>query len=252
TVRKRPGTVAIAASIASRYGIDVVPHLICGGFSRSDIEDMLIDLSFLGIDNVLALRGDSQSGERSFTPHSKGHTHACELVSQIMEMNSGHYLDTSLLQARATDFCIGVAGYPEKHIEAPNFTTDIDNLKHKIDLGAQYVVTQMFFDNSHYFSYVEKCRLAGITVPIVAGLKPFSTARQLTLLPQTFGLDLPEGLSAQVLNHINDAAAIRQIGTQWAIDQGLELMAAGVPALHFYTMGNADNIVQVAGALFSK
>ncbi|SUE34846.1 methylenetetrahydrofolate reductase [NAD(P)H] [Rikenella microfusus] len=248
-VRKRPGTVGIAAAITARYGIDVAPHLICGGFSKFDIEDALIDLSFLGIDNVLALRGDNIRGERTFRPAPGGHPHACDLVSQIMNMNRGEYLDSELEHAKPTSFCIGVAGYPEKHAEAPNLAADIAHLKTKIDAGASYVVTQMFFDNAKYFAYVDACRAAGITVPIVAGLKPFTTKTQLSLLPQTFGVELPDDLVRAVEN-CKDNAAVREVGIEWAIRQGRELIAAGVPALHFYTMGKADNVERIAKELF--
>ena len=248
-VRKRPGTVGIAAAITARYGIDVAPHLICGGFSKFDIEDALIDLSFLGIDNVLALRGDNIRGERTFRPAPGGHLHACDLVSQIMNMNRGEYLDSELEHAKPTSFCIGVAGYPEKHAEAPNLAADIAHLKTKIDAGASYVVTQMFFDNAKYFAYVDACRAAGITVPIVAGLKPFTTKTQLSLLPQTFGVELPDDLVRAVEN-CKDNAAVREVGIEWAIRQGRELIAAGVPALHFYTMGKADNVERIAKELF--
>lgn len=248
-VRKRPGTVGIAAAIMARYGIEVVPHLICGGFSKYDVEDALIDLCFLGIDNVLALRGDNLRGERTFRPAPGGYLHAVELVQQIMHMNRGEYLDSELEHAKPTSFCVGVAGYPEKHAEAPNMATDIAHLKAKIDAGASYVVTQMFFDNAKYFAYVEACRAAGITVPIVAGLKPFTTKTQLSLLPQTFGVDLPDDL-VQAVEQCKDNAAVREVGIEWAVQQGRELMAAGVPALHFYTMGKADNVERIAKTLF--
>ncbi len=248
-VRKRPGTVGIAAAIMARYGIEVVPHLICGGFSKYDVEDALIDLSFLGIDNVLALRGDNLRGERTFRPAPGGYLHAVELVQQIMHMNRGEYLDSELEHAKPTSFCVGVAGYPEKHAEAPNMATDIAHLKAKIDAGASYVVTQMFFDNAKYFAYVEACRAAGITVPIVAGLKPFTTKTQLSLLPQTFGVDLPDDL-VQAVEQCKDNAAVREVGIEWAVQQGRELMAAGVPALHCYTMGKADNVERIAKTLF--
>lgn len=250
TVRKRPGTVAIAAALNSRYGLEVVPHLICGGFSKSDTEDALIDLNFLGIDNVLALRGDNERGERMFRPANDGHTFAHDLVAQIGAMNRGEYLDPQMENAAPTAFCTGVAGYPEKHAEAPNLATDIAHLKAKVDAGAEYIVTQMFFDNSRYFDFVEKCRAAGIKVPIVAGLKPLTTARQLTLLPQTFGLELPQNLVERVLACGADTKAVREVGTQWTLEQSQELMAAGVPALHYYTMGRAENVAQIAKELF--
>lgn len=248
-VRKRPGTVGIAAAIMARYGVEVVPHLICGGFSKFDVEDALIDLSFLGIDNILALRGDNVRGERSFRPAENGHLHAVDLVKQIMDMNGGNYLDSELEHSKPTSFCVGVAGYPEKHAEAPNMATDIAFLKEKVEAGAAYVVTQMFFDNRKFFEYVDACRAAGINVPIVAGIKPFSTKSQLSLLPQTFGVDLPDDL-VKAVQDCPDNAAVRQVGIEWAIQQGRELIAGGVPALHFYTMGKADNVEKIARALF--
>lgn len=248
-VRKRPGTVGISAAITARYGIDVVPHLICGGYSKFDVEDALIDLSFLGIDNVLALRGDNIRGERTFRPAPNGHLHAVDLVRQIISMNRGEYLDSELEHAKPTSFCVGVAGYPEKHAEAPNLASDIAHLKEKIDAGASYVVTQMFFDNAKFFAYVDACRAAGITVPIVAGLKPFTTKTQLSLLPQTFGVDLPDDL-VRAVESCKDNVAVREVGIEWAVQQGRELIAAGVPALHFYTMGKADNVERIARTLF--
>lgn len=248
-VRKRPGTVGIAAAVMARYGIDVVPHLICGGFSKFDVEDALIDLGFLGIDNVLALRGDNVRGERLFRPAENGHPHAVDLVRQIVAMNRGEYLDSELEHAKPTSFCVGVAGYPEKHAEAPNLAADIARLKEKVEAGASYVVTQMFFDNARYFAYVEACRAAGIEVPIVAGIKPFTTKTQLSLLPQTFGVNLPDEL-VHAVEACRDNEAVREVGVEWAVQQGRELMAAGVPALHFYTMGKADNVERIAKALF--
>lgn len=249
-VRKRPGTVGIAAAIMARHGIDVVPHLICGGFSKYDVEDALIDLSFLGIDNILALRGDNMKGERTFRPAQGGHTHAVDLVQQIMDMNRGGYLNSELEHSKPTSFCVGVAGYPEKHAEAPNMAADIAHLKTKVDAGAEYVVTQMFFNNDKYFAYIDACRAAGIQVPIVAGIKPFSTKTQLSLLPQTFGVDLPDELVKAVEACGDDNRAVREVGIEWAVKQGRELIKAGVPALHFYTMGKADNVERIAKVLF--
>ena len=248
-IRKRPGTVGIVAAIMARYGIDVVPHIICGGFSKYDNEDSLIDLHFLGIDNVLALRGDNLCGERGFTPVKEGYSYAAELVGQIAAMNRGEYLDSEIAEAKPTDFCIGVAGYPEKHAESPNLSSDIANLKAKVDAGADYVVTQMFFDNSKFFRFVEDCRRAGINVPIVPGLKPFATKSQLSILPQTFNVDLPEEL-VKAVAAAADNAAVREIGIEWAVRQGRELVSAGVPALHFYTMGRSENVVRIAKELF--
>lgn len=248
-VRKRPGTVGISAAIAARYGIDVVPHLICGGFSADETEDALIEMNFLGIDNVLALRGDNVRGEHTFRPHPGGHLHASELVAQIAGMNRGEYLSGEVEHPAPTDFCIGVAGYPEKHAEAPNLQTDIEYLKQKVDAGAHYIVTQMFFDNAKYFDFVARCRREGIEVPIVAGIKPFSTQTQLSLLPQVFGVNIPEELSRAVASAA-DNAAVRRIGIEWAIGQCRELIRQGVPALHFYTMSRPDNVEAVVKAVF--
>ena len=248
-VRKRPGTVGISAAIAARYGIDVVPHLICGGFSADETEDALIEMNFLGIDNVLALRGDNVRGEHAFRPHPGGHLHASELVAQIAGMNRGEYLSGEVEHPAPTDFCIGVAGYPEKHAEAPNLQTDIEYLKQKVDAGAHYIVTQMFFDNAKYFDFVSRCRREGIEVPIVAGIKPFSTKAQLSLLPQVFGVNIPEELSRAVALAA-DNTAVRRIGIEWAIGQCRELIRQGVPALHFYTMSRPDNVEAVVKAVF--
>lgn len=236
-VRKRAGTIGVAAALMARYGIDVVPHLVCGGFSRHDNENTLIDLSFLGIDNVLALRGDAGSGTGQYQK-------AEELVGQISGLNQGQYLGYD--SGDATDFCIGVAGYPEGHI-LNNRVVDIENIKRKVASGAHYIVTQMFFDNAHYFRFVEQCRAEGITVPIVAGIKPFSTINQLRLLPETFGVELPKDLTREVEKRPEH---VREIGIEWAVAQGRELIDRGTPALHFYTMGKADNVEQIVKQLF--
>ena len=248
-VRKRPGTVGISAAIQARYSIDVVPHLICGGFSADETEDALIEMNFLGIDNVLALRGDNMKGEHTFRPHEGGHCHASELVSQIASMNRGEYLSGEVEHCAPTDFCIGVAGYPEKHAESPNVKSDIARLKEKVDAGANYIVTQMFFDNSRFFSFVDECRAAGIEVPVIPGLKPFSTKAQLSLLPQVFGVNIPEELASAV-DKAPDNAHVRNIGIEWAVGQCRELIKAGVPALHFYSMGRPDNIASIASRVF--
>lgn len=248
-VRKRPGTVGISAAIQARYSIDVVPHLICGGFSADETEDALIEMNFLGIDNVLALRGDNMRGEHIFRPHEGGHCHASELVSQIASMNRGEYLSGEVEHCAPTDFCIGVAGYPEKHAESPNVKSDIARLKEKVDAGANYIVTQMFFDNSRFFSFVDECRAAGIEVPVIPGLKPFSTKAQLSLLPQVFGVNIPEELASAV-DKAPDNAHVRNIGIEWAVGQCRELIKAGVPALHFYSMGRPDNIASIASRVF--
>ena len=241
-VRKRPGTVGISAAIQARYSIDVVPHLICGGFSADETEDALIEMNFLGIDNVLALRGDNMRGEHTFRPHEGGHCHASELVSQIASMNRGEYLSGEVEHCAPTDFCIGVAGYPEKHAESPNVKSDIARLKEKVDAGANYIVTQMF-------SFVDECRAAGIEVPVIPGLKPFSTKAQLSLLPQVFGVNIPEELASAV-DKAPDNAHVRNIGIEWAVGQCRELIKAGVPALHFYSMGRPDNIASIASRVF--
>lgn len=248
-VRKRPGTVGISAAIQARYSIDVVPHLICGGFSADETEDALIEMNFLGIDNVLALRGDNMRGEHTFRPHEGGHCHASELVSQIASMNRGEYLSGEVEHCAPTDFCIGVAGYPEKHAESPNVKSDIARLKEKVDAGANYIVTQMFFDNSRFFSFVDECRAAGIEVPVIPGLKPFSTKAQLSLLPQVFGVNIPEELASAV-DKAPDNAHVRNIGIEWAVGQCRELIKARVPALHFYSMGRPDNIASIASRVF--
>jgi methylenetetrahydrofolate reductase (NADPH) len=240
-VRKRPGTVSIAAAIKYRYGVEVVPHVVCGGYNRSELEDILIDLSFLDIHNLLVLRGDPVAGERRFTPEKDGHPYALHLLQQVQGMSAGSY---------AAHFCCGVAGYPEKHCEAPNLEADLRHLKAKVDAGADYVVTQMFFDNQKYFTFVEACRSAGITVPIVPGLKPLAAERQLSLLPQTFHIDLPPALVHEVKRCRGNAQAIRAVGVEWCVAQCRELKQAGAPALHFYTMGNADNVEQIVRRIF--
>ncbi len=249
TIRKRPGTVGIAAAILYRYGVNVVPHIICGGFTREETENALIDLHFLGVKNLLIVRGDPQPSMKYFQAEPGGHSHALDLVKQVENLNKGVYIDEDLLNATATDFTIGVAGYPEKHIEAPNLESDLKFLKQKIDAGAEFVVTQLFFDNSKYFSFVDNCRKAGIEVPIIPGLKPISTMNHLNTLPQTFNIDLPDDLvkAVQACKNNNE---VRQVGVEWAIAQSKELIAAGAPVLHFYTMGRSDNIQQIAKAVF--
>ncbi|MCM1300931.1 MAG: methylenetetrahydrofolate reductase [Alistipes senegalensis] len=249
-VRRRPGTVGISAAIRQRYGIETVPHLICGGLSRYDIEDALIDMDFLGLHNVLALRGDKLQDERAFVPHPQGHAHAVDLVRQIAAMNRGQFVDGEVEVCHHSKFSIGVAGYPEKHADAPDAESDIRRLKEKIDVGAEYIVTQLFYDNARFFDFVRRCREADITVPIIPGIKPISTLRHLTLLPATFGCSIPADLEREILAHRDDPAAIRRIGTEWAIAQSRELKAAGVPVLHYYPMGKAENIVEIAKTVF--
>ena len=248
-VRKRPGTVGICAAIQNKYQVDAIPHILCGGFSKEDTENFLIDLGFLGIDNVMALRGDAVKSETYFTAERDGHSYAGDLVKQISELNNGKYLDAEIENQAQTDFCIGVAGYPEKHMEAPSLDSDIYFLKKKIDKGATYIVTQMFFDNAKYFSFVDKCRAAGITVPIIPGLKPLATKKQLNLIPHRFSLELPDDLITDVVK-CKDNKAVRELGVTWCIQQSKELIAAGVPVLHYYSMGKSDNIKKIASALF--
>lgn len=249
TIRKRPGTVGITAAIQYNYDVEVVPHIICGGFNKEDTENALIDLNFLGIKNLLAIRGDAEVHTKMFIPEKDGHTHALELVKQIVNLNNGNYLDEELGNTTSTDFCIGVAGYPEKHAEAPNIESDLKHLKAKIDAGAEYIVTQMFFDNDKYFSFVELCRKEGINVPIIAGLKPISAVNQIQTLPQTFNIDIPNELSLEIEKCKNNSEA-REIGIEWAIKQSKELIEFGAPALHFFTMGRSDNIQKIAKAVF--
>jgi methylenetetrahydrofolate reductase (NADPH) len=249
TIRKRPGTVGIAAALMYRYQVNVVPHIICGGFTREETENALIDLHFLGVRNLLVVRGDPQPSMKYFIPEPGGHAHAIDLVKQIVELNHGTYLEDDLLNVTATDFCVGVAGYPEKHIEAPNMESDMKYLKMKIEAGAEYVVTQMFFDNRHYFDFVRRCRDAGITVPIIPGLKPISALGQLNTLPQTFNIDLPDDL-VKAVQACADNREVRQVGVEWAVHQSRELIKQGVPVIHFYTMGRSDNIKKIAEAVF--
>ena len=237
-IRKRTGTVGICAAIMHRYKVDAVPHLICAGFTREETENALIDLNFLGINNVLALRGDARQFEDKFQPEPDGHQYAIDIVRQIMNMNAGRYLDSHIVDGEKTDFCIGVAGYPEKHFEAPNLESDLAFTKMKVDAGAHYIVTQMFFDNSKYFEFVAQCRAAGITVPIVPGLKPLTKRYQINAIPRKFFINLPQELVSEV-QKAKDDAAVRQIGIEWCIQQSRELKAAGVPCLHYYTMGDA-------------
>ena len=249
TVRKRPGTVAIAASIQHKYGIPVVPHILCGGFSKSETEHVLIDLNFLGIKNVLALRGDGVKGQHVFQPEKNGHANANLLVQQIKDLGQGKYLEDDLKNNAPLDFCIGVAGYPEKHFEAPNMEQDLLYLKQKVDAGADYIVTQMFFDNRDYFDFVKKCREAGINVPIIPGLKPINLLNQLTVLPKIFSIDIPMELAKALAQcKTNDEAA--KVGTAWTIQQAKELVKQNVPSLHIYTYGVSDNVKEIVKAVF--
>jgi methylenetetrahydrofolate reductase (NADPH) len=248
-VRKRPGTVGICASIMNRYKVDAVPHLICGGFTVEETENALIDLMFLGVDNVLVLRGDPQKFEEKFEPEPGGHAYALDLVKQVNAMNEGKYLDATIMDAEPSSFCIGVAGYPEKHFEAPNLANDIHFLKKKVDAGAQYIVTQMFFDNQKFFEFVKMCRENGINVPIVPGLKPITKKYQLSSIPRHFYIDLPEALTLELIK-AKDAEARRQVGIEWCIAQSKELKEFGVPCLHYYTMGDVPTIRQIVEAVY--
>lgn len=248
-IRKRPGTVGICAAIMHRYGVDAVPHLICGGFTTEDTENALIDLNFLNINNVLAIRGDARKFEGKFIKEEGGHAYAIDLVRQIVDMNNGKYLDNNIEDGAKTEFCIGIAGYPEKHFEAPNIDLDMEFTKAKVDAGANYIVTQMFFDNQKYFDYVKLCRAAGIEVPIVPGLKPLTKKYQLSSIPRNFYIDLPDDLAKELLKAKNAEERI-QVGIEWCVMQSKELKAAGVPCLHYYTMGDSDVIRRIAEEVY--
>lgn len=235
-VRKRPGTESICASIMNKYSVDTVPHLICGGFGINETEDALINLHYLGIDNVLVLRGDAAKNENAFLPEPGGHKYASELLKQVVDLNSGIYLEEDLKNTSKTKFCIGVAGYPEKHFEAPNMESDLHYLKQKVDMGAEYIVTQMFFDNEKFYAFVKACREFGITVPIIPGLKPIYSTNQLTMLPKVFHIDIPKELSKEIIN-CKTEEAVEQVGTEWLLYQSQELKKFGVPILHYYTLG---------------
>lgn len=250
TLAKRPSTIAIVAAIMRRYpSLQIVPHVICGGASRSKVESELLDLHFLGVQNVVALRGDAIPGQRFFIPETDGFSHSSELVALISNLNQGRYLDPTVKNGLPTDFCIGVAAYPEKHYEAANLDTDIQYLKQKVEAGADYIVTQMFFDNNSYFSFVDRLRQAGITVPVIPGLKPVSSQRQIDLLPRSFHIDIPQPLVSE-LRQSKGADAAYQIGIEWAIQQSRELLAHGAPAIHYYTMAKSDNVCKIVKAVF--
>ena len=249
-VRKRPGTVGIAGAIQRKYGLPAVPHLICGGLSKYDIEDSLIDMDFLEIYNLLALRGDKRQMESRFIPHPDGHAHAVDLVKQIKAMNRGEFIDGEVEECHQSNFCIGVAGYPETHESAFSAEDDIRRLKQKIDAGAEYVVTQMFFDNEKYFDFVDRCRAVGINVPIIPGLKPLVNERQITGLADTFSISIPEDLKDAVSLCRGDRAMVKEVGLDWCIAQSKELKERGVPALHYYTMSKTENIARIAKAVF--
>ena len=248
-IRKRPGTVGICAAIMHRYGVDAVPHMLCGGFTKQETENALIDLGFLDVQNVLALRGDARKFEGKFIPEKEGHHYASDLVEQIRDMNQGNYLDDLTDQAAKTNFCVGVAGYPEKHFEAPNMEIDLRYIKKKIDAGADYIVTQMFFDNRKYFAYVDACRAAGIDVPIVPGLKPITKLYQLNSIPRHFHVDLPDDL-VNAITDAKDAAGRTQAGIEWCVAQSKELKERGAPVLHYYTMGDSSTIQAIAKEVY--
>lgn len=247
--RMRPGTVGICASLQYKYNVDAIPHVLCGGFTKEETEYLLIDCQYLGIDNLVALRGDPMKGEKYFTPTKGGNNYAIDLVKQIKEMNDGKFLHGELEIKNKPDFCIGVAGYPEKHIEAPSMDADLKRLKEKVDAGADYVVTQMFFDNQRYFKFVEAAKKIGITVPIIPGIKPVAVKRHLQMLPQVFWLDMPQELIVAIEKAENNKA-VRQIGIEFAIQQSKELLDYGVPCLHYYSMGKSDNIKAIAKGVF--
>ena len=247
-IRKRPGTLGICAAIMQKFKTEAVPHVICGGFTKEETEDFLIDLHYLGIENALVLRGDQEKGEDHFIPKPGGHAYANELVAQVHAMNQGILLHEET-ESLPTNFCVGVAAYPEKHFEAATLEEDLRYLKQKVDAGADYIVTQMFFNNQHYFDFVAKCRAMDIHVPIIPGLKPLATARQLEILPEIFHLEIPEALAKEV-RACTTNAAIKQVGVEWAVQQGRELIQAGVPALHFYTMSKSDSVHAIASQLF--
>ncbi|UZR93639.1 methylenetetrahydrofolate reductase [NAD(P)H] [Chondrinema litorale] len=249
TTKKRPGTVGICAALMNRYHVDTVPHLICGGFNKKDTENALFDLNFLNIQNVLLLRGDSIKSEGRFVPDPNGHEYADGLIKQVVDMNAGKYLGEEIINPNTTDFCIGVAGYPEKHFEAPNLDVDLKYLKRKIDLGAHYIVTQMFFDNQKYFEFVKKCRDIGITVPIIPGLKPLTNKKQLTILPSIFHIDIPQDLFTAV-EKCKTNQEVRQVGVEWCTQQSKELVKFGVPCLHYYSMGKSGSVKQIASEIF--
>jgi len=248
-VRKRPGTVGICAAIQSKYKVDAVPHILCGGFSKEDTENFLIDLDFLGIQNVMALRGDAVKSETYFRPEPNGNFFACDLVTQIAGMNKGEFQEEILENSHHTNFCVGVAGYPEKHMEAPSMEQDIRRLKDKVAAGAEYVVTQMFFNNDKYFEFVQKCRDNGIDIPIIPGLKPIATKSQLNVIPHRFHVDLPDDLIREVEKCKNNKE-VHQVGIEWCIKQSRELIEKGAPVLHYYSMGKSSNIQAVASAVF--
>ena len=249
SIRKRPGTVGICAALMNRYKVDAIPHIICGGFNKEDTESALIDLKFLGVDNILALRGDPMKNESSFVPVEGGNKFAIDLIQQINEMNNGQYLYEETKNS-PSNFCIGAAGYPEKHFEAMNLASDLRHLKAKVDAGAEFIVTQLFYDNKKYFKFVDECRKVGINVPIIPGIKPITTLKHINFLPKTFSIDLPVKLSDKLMKCTNNAE-VREVGIEWAISQCKELLDKDVPVLHFYTMGKSSSVREIASAIYA-
>ena len=247
--RMRPGTVGICAALKYKYNVDAIPHVLCGGFTKEETEYVLVDCHYLGLDNIMALRGDAMKHEPYFIPTEGGNRYAADLVTQICELNEGKYLHNIIETSNKSDFCIGVAGYPEKHLEAPSMETDLRRLKEKVDAGADYVVTQMFFDNAKYFEFVEKARKIGISVPIIPGIKPVAVKRHQQILPQIFRLDMPEELISAI-EGCKDNKQVRQVGIEWAVQQSKELIAKGAPVVHFYSMGKSDNVKAIAKEVF--
>jgi methylenetetrahydrofolate reductase (NADPH) len=248
-IRKRPGTVGICAAIMNKYGVEAIPHLICGGFSKEETENALIDLHFLGLNNVLALRGDAAANEKFFNPHPHGHRYAEDLVRQIMDLNKGRYQEEEIMDGIKTDFCVGVAGYPEKHFESPNLDVDVEFTKRKIDIGADYITTQMFFNNEHYYNYVKRCKEHDIHVPIIPGLKPITTKNQLTILPKIFNVEVPVDLCNE-MNKIKNEADGDKVGEEWLLAQCKDLLKNNAPVLHFYTLGKPQVVYNVLKRLF--
>ena len=247
--RRRPGTVAVAAAIKNKYNIDVVPHILCSGFTREETEYVLLDLQFLGITDLLLLRGDKAKHESQFTPTTGGYSHAIELQAQVNRFNEGYFADGSPIKEPGLPFTYGVACYPEKHEESPNMEMDLHWLHEKVKAGASYAVTQLFYDNAKFFRFVERARAEGITIPIIPGIKPLKTARQLSIIPKTFKVDIPQALATEVLKCTNDEE-VRQVGIEWCISQCRGLIAHGVPSIHFYAMAATDSVKQVAKAIY--
>jgi len=249
SIRKRPGTLGLCAAIMNKYNIDAIPHMTCGGFSKEENENELIDLNFLGIENILVVRGDPIKSELTFTPNPNGHKYSTDLLQQITNMNNGIYLDKDIENPTKTNFCAGVAGYPEKHIESPNMKTDLSYLKMKVDLGAEFVMTQMFFDNQKYFDFVKSCRDMGINIPIIPGIKTLTQKAQLVKLPKMFNIDIPDELADEILKCKTDKE-VKQVGLEWTIKQSKELIKFGVPCLHYYTMGKTKLTREIAKQVF--